>query len=116
MPDQDGKLACRRDGSNVLPAPALHAQKETAQRARAARCDPARLDQHVARGGHVTRSGSQPRVCRRPARTFVLPTPRVPDGLTITRFAEEAADTKAPKSLCRIADPLIRPHHSCAEP
>src|SRR6516225_11976207 len=49
MPDQDGKLACRRDGSNVLPAPALHAQKETAQRARAARCDPARLDQHAAR-------------------------------------------------------------------
>src|ERR1700745_1628037 len=32
----------------------------------------------VARGGHVTSSGSQPRVCRRPARTFVLPTPRCP--------------------------------------
>src|SRR5215469_8965494 len=58
----------------------------------------------VARGGHVTRSGSQPRVCRRPARTFVLPTPRVPDGLTITRFAEEAADTKAPKSSCPIME------------
>ena len=28
-------------------------------------------------------SGSQPSVCRRPARTFVLPTPRAPDGLTI---------------------------------
>src|SRR5215472_17795498 len=49
MPDQDSKLACSRDGSDVLPAPALHAQKETAQRARAARCDPARLDQHAAR-------------------------------------------------------------------
>src|SRR5215470_8232880 len=56
----------------------------------------------VARGGHVTSSGSQPRVCRRPARTFVLPTPRVPDGLTITRFPEEAADTRTPKSSCRI--------------
>src|SRR6516165_350835 len=56
----------------------------------------------VARGGHVTSSGSQPRVCRRPARTLVLPTPRVPDGLTITRFLEEAADTRAPKSSCRI--------------
>ena len=29
----------------------------------------------------------------------MLPTPRVPDGLTITRFAEEAADTGAPKSI-----------------
>src|SRR5215813_11138981 len=48
----------------------------------------------VARGGHVTSSGSQPRVCRRPAHTFVLPAPRVPDGLTITRFPEEAADTR----------------------
>src|SRR5262252_3242434 len=27
----------------------------------------------VARGGHVTRSGSQPRVCRRPARTLCAP-------------------------------------------
>src|SRR5262249_44576998 len=49
MPDQDGELACRRDGGAVLPAPALPAQKETAQRARAARRDPARLDQHAAR-------------------------------------------------------------------
>src|SRR5215471_7917071 len=48
----------------------------------------------VARGGHVMSSGSQPRVCRRPARTVVLPAPRVPDGLTITRFAEEAANTQ----------------------
>jgi transposase InsO family protein len=56
----------------------------------------------VARGGHVTSSGSQPNVCRRPARTFVLPAPRVPDGLTITRFLSEAADTRAPKSSCRI--------------
>src|ERR1700751_6259533 len=31
-----------------------------------------------ARGGHVTSSGSPPRVRRRPARTFVLPTPRCP--------------------------------------
>src|SRR5262249_1273652 len=38
----------------------------------------------AARGGHVTSSGFQPSVCRRPARTFVLPAPRVPDGLTIT--------------------------------
>src|SRR5580700_3022750 len=30
----------------------------------------------VARGGHVTSSGSQPTVYRRPARTFVLPAPR----------------------------------------
>jgi len=46
-PDQDGELACRRDGSHVLPAPALHAQKETAQRARGARRRLARLDQHT---------------------------------------------------------------------
>jgi Integrase core domain len=38
----------------------------------------------VARGGPVTSSGSQPTVYRRPARTFVLPAPRVPDGLTIS--------------------------------
>src|ERR1700727_1025754 len=38
----------------------------------------------VARGGHVTSSGSRPTVYRRPARTFVLPAPRVPDGLTIS--------------------------------
>jgi hypothetical protein len=56
----------------------------------------------VARGDHLTSSGSRPEVCRRPARTLVLPTPRVPDGLTITRFANEAADTRAPKSSCRI--------------
>src|SRR5215468_11586224 len=58
----------------------------------------------VARGGHVTSSGSQPRVCRRPARTFVLPTPRVPDGLTITRFPRGSGDTRAPKSSCRITE------------
>src|SRR5207244_4383239 len=46
----------------------------------------------VARGGHVTSSGSQPRVCRRPARTFVLPAPRVPDGLTITLLPKERAE------------------------
>src|ERR1700729_4454969 len=51
----------------------------------------------VARGGHVTSSGSQPTVYRRPARTFVLPAPRVPDGLTISPspFLEQA-DSKAP--------------------
>ena len=37
------------------------------------------------------RSGSQPRVCRRPARTFVLPAPRVPDGLTINPLSEESS-------------------------
>src|SRR6202012_4886058 len=34
----------------------------------------------VARGGHVTSSGSQPTVYRRPGPTFVLPAPRVPAG------------------------------------
>ena len=48
VPDQDGELACRRHSGDVLPAPALHAQKETAQRARRAGCGPARLDQHAA--------------------------------------------------------------------
>jgi hypothetical protein len=43
----------------------------------------------VARGGHVTSSGSQPNVYRRPARTFVLPVPRVPDGLTIRLLSNE---------------------------
>ena len=51
----------------------------------------------VARGGYVTSSGSQPTVYRRPARTFVLPAPRVPDGLTITPAPfREQADSKAP--------------------
>ena len=56
----------------------------------------------VARGGHVTSSGSQPRVCRRPARTFVLPAPRVPDGLTITRSRRIGQTPRAPRSSCRI--------------
>ena len=51
----------------------------------------------VARGGHVTSSGSQPTVYRRPARTFVVPAPRVPDGLTISPSPfREQADSKAP--------------------
>src|SRR6516165_4469655 len=51
----------------------------------------------VARGGHVTSSGSQPTVYRRPARTFVLPAPRVPDGLTISPLPfREQPDIKAP--------------------
>ena len=45
----------------------------------------------VARGGHVTSSGFQPRVS---ACTFVLPASRAPDGLTITLFPQEAANTK----------------------
>src|SRR5215469_13710415 len=61
----------------------------------------------VARGGHVTSSGSQPRVCQRPARTLVLPTPRVPDGLTITRFLEEARDTNGAE--------IIMPDNGMAE-
>ncbi|MGO9234340.1 MAG: hypothetical protein ACLP4V_09780, partial [Methylocella sp.] len=59
----------------------------------------------VARGGHVTSSGSQPNVYRRPARTFVLPAPRVPDGLTITLFFEKHSRTgKAPRITYRIMD------------
>src|ERR1700735_4611966 len=51
----------------------------------------------VARGGHVTSSGSQPTVYRRPARTFVLPAPRVQDGLTISPSpSSEQADSKPP--------------------
>ena len=51
----------------------------------------------VARGGHVTSSGSQPTVYRRPARTFVLPAPRVQDGLTISPSPfRKQADSKAP--------------------
>src|ERR1700689_5406331 len=51
----------------------------------------------AARGGHVTSSGSQPTVYRRPARTFVLPAPRVQDGLTISPSpSREQADSKAP--------------------
>src|ERR1700691_586292 len=50
-----------------------------------------------ARGGHVTSSGSQPTVYRPPARTFVLPAPRVQDGLTISPSpSREQADSKAP--------------------
>src|ERR1700733_13351063 len=51
----------------------------------------------VARGGHVTSSGSQPTVYRRPARTFVLQAPRVQDGLTISPSPfRKQADSKAP--------------------
>ena len=39
-------------------------------------------------------------VCRRPARTFVLPAPRVPDGLTISPLPfREQADSEAPTDL-----------------
>src|SRR6516164_3203101 len=52
------------------------------------------------KGGHVTSSGSRPTVYRRPARTFVLPTPRVPDGLTILPLPfREQADGEAPTDL-----------------
>src|SRR5271156_375789 len=51
----------------------------------------------VARGGHVTSSGSQPTVYRRPARAFVLPAPLVQDGLTISPSPfRKQADSKAP--------------------
>src|SRR5277367_4846577 len=51
----------------------------------------------VARGGHVTSSGSQPTVYRRPARTFVLPAPLVQDGLTISPSPfRKQADSQAP--------------------
>src|SRR5215831_15553944 len=54
----------------------------------------------VARGGHVTSSGSQPTVYRRPARTFVLPAPRVPDGLTISSVPfREQPENEAPADL-----------------
>src|SRR6516164_358259 len=54
----------------------------------------------VARGGHVTSSGSRPTVYRRPARTFVLPAPRVPDGLTILPLPfREQTDGEAPTNL-----------------
>ena len=55
----------------------------------------------VARGGHVTSSGSQPTVYRRPARTFVLPAPRVPVGLTIRPF-QKLTRRKAPHITYRI--------------
>ena len=45
------------------------------------------------------RSGSQPRVCRRPARTFVLPAPRVPDGLTINPLSEESSRHQGAKII-----------------
>src|ERR1700722_17693023 len=42
-------------------------------------------------------TGSQPTVYRRPARTFVLPAPRVPDGLTISPSPfREQPDNEAP--------------------
>src|ERR1700691_6047828 len=54
----------------------------------------------VARGGHVTSSRSQPTVYRRPARTFVLPAPRVQDGLTISLSPfRKQVDSKAPTDL-----------------
>jgi hypothetical protein len=34
-------------------------------------------------------------VCRRPARTFVLPAPRVPDGLTISPFSKNGRHQSA---------------------
>ena len=51
----------------------------------------------VARGGHVTSSASRPTVYRRPARTFVLPAPRVQDRLTISPSPfRKQADSAAP--------------------
>jgi Integrase core domain len=45
----------------------------------------------------VTSSGSQLTVYRRPARTFVLPAPRVQDGLTISPSPfRKQADSRAP--------------------
>ena len=55
------------------------------------------------KGGHVTSSGSRPTVYRRPARTFVLPAPRVPDGLTISPAPfREQPDREAPPISYRI--------------
>ncbi len=48
MPDQDGELARRCDGRDMLSPPGLHAQKEAAQRTWGARCRPGGLDQHAA--------------------------------------------------------------------
>src|ERR1700720_3837144 len=57
----------------------------------------------VARGGHVTSLGSRPTVYRRPARTFVLPAPRVPDGLTISPVPFwKQPDNEAPMISYRI--------------
>ena len=51
----------------------------------------------VARGSHVTSSGSQPTVYRPPARTFVLPRPVSKDGLTISPSPiREQPDNEAP--------------------
>jgi Integrase core domain len=53
----------------------------------------------VVRGGHVTSPSSQLTVYRRPARTFVLPVPRVPDGLTICQSRYRPGQTpQAPAS------------------
>src|SRR3546814_19425239 len=66
---------CRQDGSGLATRHLLIRSRGAAGK--------------VARGGHVTSSGSQPRVYRRPARTFVLPVPCVPGGLTIEPSPEE---------------------------
>src|SRR5579864_7473922 len=59
----------------------------------------------VARGGHVTSSGSRPTVYERPARTFVLPAPRVPDGLTISSAPfREQPENEAPPISYRITE------------
>ena len=48
-------------------------------------------------------SGSRPTVYRRPARTFVLPAPRVPDGLTISPVPfRKQPDNEAPMISYRI--------------
>jgi hypothetical protein len=76
-------------------SPAVSLPKQVQIRARGA-------SGQVARGGQVTSSGSQPNVYRRPARTFVLPVPRVPGGLTILLLSEEGRWThKAPQTSCR---------------
>src|SRR4029077_587771 len=64
----------------------------------------------VARGCQVTSSGSRPTVYRRPARTFVLPAPRVPDGLTISPVPfRKQPDNEAPMISYRIT---ARPNDS----
>jgi ABC-type sugar transport system ATPase subunit len=68
------RIYVRKDGAVAAELQATEADVKTLHRLK------------VARGGHVTNSGSRTTVYRRPARTFVLPAPRVPDGLTKSPF------------------------------
>jgi hypothetical protein len=83
MPDEHRELTGGRDSGDMLTAAGADSQEERTQRTRRSRCRPSRLDEHAARMP-MALLGLSAHSLSTPARTFVLPAPRVPDGRTIS--------------------------------